>query len=280
MPVAPGSWLLSQTGATAFAAKVCVPFELVSPDVQDRSLLRLLKRQDAGQPWDVLAGTTLEPSVAQPEWVCAEVPGFSEFVVAAPTGALPVEVVRFDARSDGRAVRLAWATASETNYAGFEVQLSLLGSGKSAWQAVWQPVGFVEGRGTTTEAQAYQFRVEALPPGRYAFRLKQVDYDGAYEYSPVVEVDLSVPGAFHLLPNHPNPFNPSTAISFDVPVAGAVTVQVFDLLGQEVTTLVDGRVEAGRHTVTFDAGTLPSGIYLYRLRAGAVVQTRSMVLVK
>jgi hypothetical protein len=89
---------------------------------------------------------------------------------------------------------------------------------------------------------------------------------------------------FELHPNYPNPFNPSTVVGFQVGTQDLASVQVklsvFDILGREVATLVDGPMPAGSHSVTFDATGLASGIYLVRLEAGGMVRTRSMALIK
>jgi len=110
--------------------------------------------------------------------------------------------------------------------------------------------------------------------------LKQVDFDGQFEYSNIIEVNAGVPKTFALEQNYPNPFNPSTAISYQLPVAGNVSLKVFDMLGKEVATLVNARQEAGAYTVNFNANNLSSGVYFYRLQAGNFVQTRKMMLVK
>jgi hypothetical protein len=94
------------------------------------------------------------------------------------------------------------------------------------------------------------------------------------------EDDLSLPGTFALEQNYPNPFNPSTLISYEVAAAGQVRLEVFDMLGRRVATLVDGAMPAGQHQVTFDAHALPSGVYVYRLEAGNRMLTRTMMLVK
>ncbi len=186
--------------------------------------------------------------------------------------ALPVELTSFTAQATSEGVRLSWTTASELNNAGFEVQ-------RSTNQANWATLGFVRGAGTTTEAQSYSF-VDASASGRVFYRLKQVDFDGQFEYSNIIEVNAGTPKTFALEQNYPNPFNPSTAISYQLPVASTVSLKVFDMLGKEVATLVNARQEAGAYTVNFNANTLSSGVYFYRLQAGNFVQTRKMLLVK
>jgi hypothetical protein len=89
-----------------------------------------------------------------------------------------------------------------------------------------------------------------------------------------------VPTGIRLDQNYPNPFNPSTTITFSLPRLGAVSLRIFNLLGEEVTTLVTGNRDAGTHTVQWDASGQPSGVYFYRLEAGEFVETRKLVLVR
>ncbi len=186
--------------------------------------------------------------------------------------ALPVELTSFNAQVLNNGVRLNWTTASELNNAGFEVQ-------RSNNQTNWTALGFVRGAGTTTEAQSYSF-TDAQATGRVFYRLKQIDFDGQFEYSNVIEVNAGLPKQFALEQNYPNPFNPSTMISYQLPASSNVSLKVFDMLGKEVATLVNGRQEAGAYTMNFNANQLSSGVYFYRLQAGNFVQTRKMMLVK
>ena len=89
-----------------------------------------------------------------------------------------------------------------------------------------------------------------------------------------------IPQEFSLSPNYPNPFNPATTIEYNLPKGARVQLKVYNVLGQEVATLVDGVVTAGQHSVSFNASNLASGVYLYRIAAGTFVSTRKMVLVK
>ncbi len=185
---------------------------------------------------------------------------------------LPVELTAFDALATGDGVQLNWATASETNNARFEVESQFEGG-------EFETLGFVAGAGTTLDPQQYNYTLEGLAAGRYGFRLKQVDFDGTFEYSDVVYIAL-MPEQYALQQNYPNPFNPQTNIAFQLPVARKVTLEVFDLLGRSVSVLVDGFLEAGDHAVTFNAADLPNGTYMYRLTAGEFVEMRSMVFLK
>jgi len=137
----------------------------------------------------------------------------------------------------------------------------------------------VRGSGTTTEAKEYRFVDEGVS-GLLYYRLKQVDFDGAFAYSPVVEVRVAPPTEFALEQNYPNPFNPTTTIRYQLPVTSDVKLEVYDVLGKKVATLVSGRQEAGIYTYTLNASTLSSGVYFYRLQAGRFVETKKMMLVK
>jgi hypothetical protein len=181
--------------------------------------------------------------------------------------------VAFTARNTAEGVQLTWRTASEQNNAGFEVQR------RSEKASEWQVLGFVRGAGTTAEAQSYTF-LDKSASGKVQYRLKQIDFDGQFEYSNVIEVDAGLPKVFALEQNYPNPFNPSTVMSYQLPVASNVSLKVYDVLGREVATLVNGRQEAGRYSVSFNAASFASGVYFYRLQAGNFVQTKKMMLVK
>jgi hypothetical protein len=174
---------------------------------------------------------------------------------------IPVELTSFTGAFVGNNVELKWSTATELNNRGFEIQRSINGS-------AFATVAFVEGRGTTTEIQQYSFtdrNVESRV--NYAYRLKQIDYNGAYEFSQVVNIGFTLPLEFVLEQNYPNPFNPSTSIAYAVPVKSNVTLDVYNLIGQKVVTLFEGEIEAGKHTAQFNATSMSSGIYLFKLTA-------------
>jgi hypothetical protein len=175
---------------------------------------------------------------------------------------IPVELTSFVASVTGSNVTLNWSTATETNNQGFEIQRSNGGE--------YQVVGYVAGHGTTVEPQSYSFTDQNVGAGKYQYRLRQIDYDGKYEYSSVVEVEVLGPKEFSLAQNYPNPFNPTTAIDFNLAVDSKVTLKVFDVLGQEIITLVNGNLSAGSHKVSFDASSLNSGVYLYRIDATGI----------
>lgn len=183
---------------------------------------------------------------------------------------VPVELSSFSATSTTNGVLLEWATASETNNRGFEVERS---NGTE-----FSTVAFVDGKGTTTSASSYSYTDE-VSAGKYTYRLKQIDFDGTTTYSNEVEVDLS-PASYNLSQNFPNPFNPSTVIRYAMPVAGNVTLNVYNALGQKVAELVNGFMPAGEHSVNFSAANLTSGVYFYEIQAGEFRSMRKMQLIK
>ena len=187
---------------------------------------------------------------------------------------VPVELTSFSAAQQNGNVTLRWNTASEKNNQGFDIERKLA-------ENSWEKIGFMKGTGTTTEISSYSFVDKSVNAnGKVYYRLKQTDFDGSYTYSKTVEVSLNKTFSYSLGKNYPNPFNPSTRISYSVPVKQQVTLKVFNLLGNEVATLVNEVKDAGSYNVDFNAKNLSSGIYYYRLQSGNFVQTNKMILIK
>jgi|APTNR8051073442_1049403.scaffolds.fasta_scaffold05021_2 hypothetical protein len=183
----------------------------------------------------------------------------------AGNGIVPVEFATFSATSVGADVQLNWSTASETNNKGFFVE-------RKSTSGEFASVGFIDGSGTTTLVKEYSFIDKGVGVGTYTYRLKQVDFDGTSDYSKAVEVDVTAPNTFALNQNFPNPFNPSTKISFSLATDAKVTLSVYNVLGQEVATLVNGAMSAGVHSVNFDASSLVSGLYIAKITATGAAQ--------
>jgi hypothetical protein len=193
---------------------------------------------------------------------------------------LPVELVAFDAKLDGDIALLTWSTASETNNAGFEVQIKHV-TGAEQTDETWNVLAFTDGHGTTEQAQSYSFRVDDLAPGRHTFRLKQIDYDGTFDYSPEVEVVVEMAERFVMEAAYPNPFNPQATMRFAVNRSQAVEVAMYDMLGRQVQVLWSGEAEAGRmQEVRIDGSGLPSGVYLVRAVGNGFAQTQRVTLIK
>jgi len=198
---------------------------------------------------------------------------FAHALVLTLDTTVPVELSSFKANVIEQSVQLNWATATETNNSGFEVQ-------RKTGIREWEVLGFVAGRGTTTEPSSYSYLDELTSSGNISYRLKQIDYDGSYSYSNIVEVDVEPVTKFALYQNYPNPFNPSTMISFSVAQKSNVMLNVYNILGEKVATLVNEVKEAGSYQVQFNAQNLTSGIYIFKLEAASFTSTKKMMLVK
>ncbi len=186
---------------------------------------------------------------------------------------LPVELTAFAARRKDAAIALRWTTATELNNYGFEVERAERKDGEFVM------IGFVEGVGTSSTPQVYAFTDDAPGQGNRYYRLRQVDRDGKSSYSPVVEVHAEE--APMRISNYPNPFNPTTTITFTAAADGHAMLRVYDAVGREVAQLHDAAVRAGESvSVPFEAGELPGGTYFYSLAIGESVTTGKMLLTK
>jgi spore germination protein YaaH len=206
-----------------------------------------------------------------PDWTI-----FLDDVSYNSNSSLPVNFNSFTAYNKENSIILKWQTATEVNNYGFQVERKT-----EKVESIWEEIGFVAGSGNSNSPKEYSYTDNSLNnSGKYSYRLKQVDNDGSYEYSSVVEVDYNPVITFELAQNYPNPFNPSTSISYSIPDAEFVNIKVFNLLGEEVATLFNGYMEAGKHTLSFDASKLNSGMYLYKITAGSFTQVKKMLLAK
>jgi hypothetical protein len=192
---------------------------------------------------------------------------------------IPVELISFNANVANSTVMLNWVTASEINNSGFQIERRKTQDERSS---EWETIGFVNGKGTTTEISNYSFVDDELLAQKTFYRLKQIDFNGSFEYSNVIAVEINLLKKFSLEQNYPNPFNPSTKISWQLPVSSNVTLKVYDVLGREVVTLVDEYRNTGSYNVEFTIENLElsSGIYFYQLKAGEFVETKKMILLR
>lgn len=189
--------------------------------------------------------------------------------------AVPVELASFNATANVNNVNINWVTSTETNSAEFIIE-------RKASNGDWQTAGSVKAAGTSTSSRAYSFIDRNVATGKYSYRLKQIDFDGSSATFNTIEVEVGVPAVFDLSQNYPNPFNPSTRVNFSLPTPTNVTLEVFDISGQKVATILSGYMTAGYHTADIDAQKLKlsSGIYIYKLSAGKFTSTKKMILMK
>lgn len=186
---------------------------------------------------------------------------------------VPVELTSFTASVSGNNVMLQWTTATELNNLGFEVE-------RRVTDTNYETIGYVAGAGTTTELRSYLFNDAKVPDGKYVYRLKQIDFNGQFNFSYEIEVEVNAPAEFALEQNYPNPFNPSTTINYSIAEAGLVKIAVYNLLGQEIALIVNEFKEAGLHSIDFNAAQLTSGAYFYTIETPHFKQTKKMLLAK
>jgi len=191
---------------------------------------------------------------------------------------LSVELAGFDAYTTANGVDLQWSTASETNADRWEIERCVNGMN------VFEKIAEVAAQNSATGA-TYSFADRNGVSGTtYDYRLVDVDANGVRTAHQTVSARFGDASAtvleYKLADAYPNPFNPSTTISFTVPEAGDVTLRIFDLSGREITTLVNGQVEAGEHTLEWTAEGLPSGTYFYTLSAANYTATKKLMLLK
>src|SRR5690606_5372194 len=183
----------------------------------------------------------------------------------------------FTAKIISGSIRLDWTTATELNNSGFEIEKRIT---KDETSEPWEKIGFVNGQGTSTEIHNYSFVDENPETGKSYYRLKQIDFDGTYTYSNIAEVDFVLPVQYSLEQNYPNPFNPVTSIKYAISDKQFVQLKIFDVIGNEVATLVDREQPAGNYEIVFDASGFSSGVYFYKITAGNFIETKKMVLLK
>jgi len=191
--------------------------------------------------------------------VSTNLTGDGTFIIDSSKFVLPVELISFTADVNKNNAMLSWSTSSESNNSGFEIE-------RSGNNGQWSKIGFVHGKGNSSSQNFYFFADKNLNTGIYNYRLKQIDYNGNYEYYYLQnEINIGKPEEFSLKQNYPNPFNPMTKIDFSLPEDGNVSLSVYDNSGKLVSKLMNGSVNSGYHSVNFNASGISSGIYFYKL---------------
>ncbi|MCI0472951.1 MAG: T9SS type A sorting domain-containing protein, partial [Ignavibacteria bacterium] len=282
-------WTITNPGGGLAGYNYSINLEAgLIPGVSNVNLyqLRVIKRPNSSTDWSVegthinATGSTFFPIVKR-----GGLTTFSDFGIGGNSAdgntlgddPLPVTLKSFTSSVNGRNVRLNWVTEKEYNNKGFEVQRK----GNNAQNSGWQNLGFIDSKAGSNSALNYTFEDKNLNSGKFNYRLKQIDYNGNFEYFELTgDVVVGVPGKFNLSQNYPNPFNPVTKINFDLPEDGKVTLKIYDMLGREAAVLVNEARTAGYHTVEFNAGNLSSGMYFYRLVSGNYSAVKKMVVLK
>lgn len=243
------------------------------PGINTAADLRLIRAGDAvGTPQNG-SGTSDNPQVNRTGLTATSLSNTFYFGANSSVNPLPVELTMFKALVEKDKVKLNWSTATEVNNYGFEIE-------RKCSNGDWKKIGFVQGHGNSNSPKNYTYSDQPLGDVTFKYRLKQVDFDGTFEYSNEVGVKLDEIKQFVLEQNYPNPFNPATTIRFSLPVAAEVSISVFNLLGERVAQLLNANLNEGYHEVTFDGSSLTSGIYFYQLRAGDFKATKKFIITK
>ena len=259
--------------------------------VSDVSGLTIIKgNTKAGGSFLSGTGTTAQPEVSRSGMSITDIGGNGSanqfYIGASNSNPLPVTIGEFSASVAKRDVKLRWTTVAELNNSGFDIERSSKNS--EGTFSTWEKIGFVKGAGTTSVENVYSYEDKKLNDGTYRFRIKQVDFNGNYEYfnpSNASELVVGKPVSFEMSQNYPNPSNPVSKIDYQLPFDAKVSIRVYDLTGQEVSVLVNGNMSAGFHTTEFKGSDLASGVYIYRIDAISgdgqkFAKTMKMVLVK
>ncbi|MGD8778927.1 MAG: FG-GAP-like repeat-containing protein [Ignavibacteria bacterium] len=261
--------------------------EISEEDQVNPGNLKLYKRESRSDgEWTLVAtGVSATATTVTFEGITS----FSQFTIASETSPLPVEITSFTASlTDSSTVKLKWETATEVNNYGFEIERttphpSPYQGGGAEGGGGWETLGFVPGHGNSNSPKSYSF-IDNLSldlSHNLSYRLKQIDFDGNYEYLNTVEVTIGVPLSFDLKQNYPNPFNPTTSIKYQVASIENVKLVLYNTLGQQVATLVNEQKAPGNYEVQFDASHLSSGMYLYKIDIGNKFSSvKKMLLLK
>lgn len=274
------------------SAEIRLAVDQIDGITEDPGQVEIYRRAEAGAGSFERLETSVDandtPEIAD-DTLFATTDSFSEFTLASDSEPLPVEMAGFDATVNANDVQLTWATASETNNAGFRIQRRVAGASPSGTRKgegmegradTWTTVGSVEGAGTTSQAQRYRFTDADLPyeANRLQYRLKQVDTDGSAHFSAPITVRRSASRVQFLAP-YPNPARSRTTVRYALPETQEVTLRLYDLLGRRVQTVAQGE-QVGRHKRRVDLSGLSSGVYFLRLRAGDATETRKLTIVQ
>jgi hypothetical protein len=265
-------WIVISTGITSFSCNAS--FLYTDDDINGDETQIYLGRYKDGS-WTLFDLTNVSTNT-----LSGTVTSFSDFT-GGESGALPVNLLSLTANVLKDGVQLNWATATETNNYGFEIERKVQNSDEN-----WKKIGFVGGGGTSNSPKSYKFTDNSPVVGKNYYRLKQVDTDGSISYSNIVEVEYhtSIPNQFSLSQNYPNPFNPTTTIRYELAKGSDVKIVVYNINGELVKELVNQRQEAGIYEVEFqsvvDGKQLANGVYFYKLQAGDFTEVRKMILMK
>lgn len=236
--------------------------------------------------WGDYSGAWLDPTDSLSFWI------MTEYVAALNTwgtwiGAvkhldiIPVQLESINCTVEGSDVLINWVTSTETNNWGFEIERTSIAEDSNHNNSLeWRSIAFIKGKGTTVKKSYYSFRDFGLNPGNYIYRLKQIDYNGTFEYSTKESVEVFFPFKYQLKQNYPNPFNPHTTIEYTIPIQSFTRIIIYDVLGNKIKTLNEGIVEAGSYKIVLDSEGMASGVYFLKMESENYSSFKKMILLK
>ncbi|RJP62331.1 MAG: T9SS C-terminal target domain-containing protein [Ignavibacteriales bacterium] len=187
---------------------------------------------------------------------------------------VPVELTGFNAKVDGDKIILRWDTQTENNLLGFNIERKYGDSFPANTQNDFVKIGFVKADGSSAGSGSYMFADKPELAGLYQYRLKQIDLDGKFIFSQIINTMLAQPKDLVLYQNYPNPFNPSTKIKFEVPGEALVKIELYDIIGRKTAVLFSDNLDAGIYEKEIDFNSLQmelsSGIYFIKLTSGSL----------
>lgn len=266
-------WDIIPTGGSGYTYDITLNYSpAVLFNISNGNNIKISKRDSQ---WDYIANATV--NTTNKTATATGLNSFSQFALTSSDAPLPIELASFTSMTIRNEVILDWSTSSEINNASFEIERSPVAVSDN-----YQRIGSIQGNGTTNEVKKYKFNDRNLQTGKYKYRLKQIDFNGNFNYFNLSgEVEVGIPGKYDLSQNYPNPFNPVTKINYDMPKDGKVNLRIYDITGREIAALINNELQpAGYYTVIFNASNLSSGVYFYRIVAGDFVATKKLMLIK
>ncbi|MEO8400099.1 MAG: T9SS type A sorting domain-containing protein [Ignavibacteriaceae bacterium] len=260
-------WTVNSNGISSFSCDVI--FKYADNDISGTEA-SLYSGSWNGANWSLM-----NPAETISNQLSGSVSSFSDFTGGEPE-VLPVELKNFSMDIINNKVKLLWQTITEVNSYGFEIEKC-----PETSKGKWQKIGFVRSKGNSNTINNYEFFDESKNfTEKIYYRLKQIDNNGNFKYSKIVKINFNIEYKFELSQNYPNPFNPSTNIRYSVGSKQFITLKIYDILGNEIITLVNKEQQAGNYEAELDASKLPSGIYFYKLKTADFVLTKKMILLK
>lgn len=236
--------------------------------------LALFKSTDDGTNWfneygtvDIDANTITRTGINS----------FSRWTAASLDQPLPVEVSTFYIKNNKNTITLFWETETELDLSHFEIERL---ASRIDSQRNWEKVAEIKSMGNSSSIKNYSFEDKGLNTGKYAYRLKMIENSGNVKYSGEIETEIASPSGYELYQNFPNPFNPTTTISFTVPNNSWISLDIFSITGERIETIVDRFYESGYYHISYNGSKLSSGFYICRLTGENYTKSIKLTIMK